>query len=80
MDQQVIATWAQVGVGIGQLVLIAWGLHQMKLSGDRRDRQLDQQDQALKQQGEALKQQGEAMTRAFTQQGEVLAELLRRPA
>lgn len=66
MEEQLIATWAQVyvsgAVGFGQLLLIAWGLWQMKLSGERRDRALDQQGEALK------------------QQGEVLAELLRRSA
>ena len=62
MDHQIIATWARVGVGVGQLVLIGWGLWQMSQSGKRRDRQLD------------------VMTKALTQQGEVLAELLRRSA
>ena len=53
----------------------------------RRDREIDelgkglqQQGQALERQGQALERQGAAMTKAFTQQGEVLAELLRRTA
>ena len=62
MDHQIIATWARVGVGVGQLVLIGWGLWQISQSGKRHDRQLD------------------VMTKALTQQGEALAELLRRSA
>ena len=60
-------------VGAAQVGLIAWGLRQMSLSGERRDRALDQQ-------GEALKQQGQTAAEAVRQQGEVLAELLRRSA
>ena len=41
---------------------------------------LRDQGQVLGQIGQALERQGEAMTKAFTQQGEVLAELLRRSA
>ncbi len=67
MDQQIIATWAQVGVGVGQLILIGCGLWLMGQSGKRRDRALDQQ-------GEALGKMGQGLER----QGEVLAELLRR--
>ena len=71
MEQQIMAMWAQVwvtaGVGVLQCLLIAGGLWMMKLSGERRDRALDQQEQRLEQQGKALERQGE-----------VLAELLRR--
>lgn len=49
------AEWAQVGIGIGQLILIGGGLWQMSQSGKRRDRALDQQGEALRQQGEALR-------------------------
>ncbi len=83
MDHQIIATWAQVGVGVGQLILIGFGLWQMSQSGKRRDRALDQQAETLGKIGQALDRQGEAMTnttKALTQQGEVLAELLRRTA
>ena len=47
MDHQLIATWAQVGMGVGQLLLIAWGLWQLSQSGKRRDRALDQQAETL---------------------------------
>ena len=87
MEQQIIATWAQVAVGVGQLLLIGWGLRQMGRASEERTRQLDimeanqrEQGQVLGQIGQALERQGEAMTRAFTQQGDVLAELLRRTA
>ena len=73
MEEQLIATWAQVyvsgAVGFGQLLLIAWGLWQMSQSGKRRDRALDQQAETLGKIGQALDRQGAA-----------LAELLRRPA
>jgi uncharacterized membrane protein YciS (DUF1049 family) len=73
MEQQISAMWAQVwvtaGVGLLQCALIAGGLWMMKLSGERRDRQLDLMEAAQREQGEVLRQQGD-----------VLAELLRRTA
>ena len=84
MEQQIIATWAQVGVGVGQLILIGWGLRQMGKASEERNRQLDIMEAAQREQSrtqaEALGKIGEGMTKAFTQQGEVLAELLRRTA
>ena len=98
MDHEILAIWAQVAatlvVGAGQLVMIGFGLRQMRLSGERRDRQLDametaqraqseRQGEALGKIGQALDRQGEMMTQALQglqQQGEVLAELLRRRA
>ena len=75
MEQQISAMWAQVwvtaGVGLLQCALIAGGLWMMKLSGERRDRQLDLIEVAQREQAE---RQGAALER----QGEVLAELLRR--
>ena len=75
MEQQISAMWAQVwvtaGVGLLQCALIAGGLWMMKLSGERRDRQLDLMEAAQREQAE---RQGAA----FERQGEVLAELLRR--
>ena len=74
-------TWtdvAAVTVGFLQVGLIAWGLRQMGKSSKERNRQLDQQAETLGKIGQALDRQGAAMTQAFTQQGEVLAELLRR--
>ena len=78
MEHEIITAWAGVGIGVGQLILIAWGLRQMGKSSQDRNRQLDQQAETLGKIGQALDRQGEAMTKAFTQQGEVLAELLRR--
>ena len=98
MEQQIITAWAGVGIGIGQLLLIGWGLRQMGKASNDRNRQLDimessqreqsrvqaealrDQGQVLGQIGQALERQSQAMTQAFTQQGEVLAELLRRSA
>ena len=58
------------GVGLGCIV---WGLFSMQAAGQRRDREIDEL-------AAAFRKQGEAMTQAFTQQGQVLAELLRRTA
>ena len=73
MEDQLIATWAQVWVsgtiGFGQLLLIGWGLRQMGKASDTRNRQLDIMEAAQRRQGDALERQGE-----------VLAELLRRTA
>lgn len=74
MEQQLIAIWAQVAVGVGQLGVIAWGLRQMGRASEERNRQLDQQAETLGKIGQALDRQGAALER----QGEVLAELLRR--
>ena len=73
MEHEIITAWAGVGIGVGQLLLIAWGLRQMGKASQERNRQLDIMEAAQR-------RQGEAMTQAFTQQGEVLAELLRRSA
>ena len=80
MEHEVITAWAGVGIGLGQLFLITWGLRQMSQSGRRRDRALDQQAETLGKIGQALDRQGEAMTKALAQQGEALGELLRRTA
>jgi len=66
---EIIQTTASV-IGLGCIV---WGLFQMQKAGRRRDREIDMLSRALE-------RQSEAMTQAFTQQGEVLAELLRRSA
>ena len=67
---------ARLGLSGGGLIAILWGLKRMGAAGARRDREID----VL---GKALERQGEMMTQALQglrQQGEVLAELLRRPA
>ena len=48
MEHEVITAWAGVGIGLGQLFLITWGLRQMSQSGRRRDRALDQQAESQK--------------------------------
>ena len=79
--------------GLGLFAILV-GLKRMGEVGARRDREIDELGKGLRQQGEmmtealqglrrqgqALERQGEAMTQAFTQQGQVLAELLRRTA
>ena len=73
MEHQIISTWAQVivtlGIGLGQIGLIAYGLRQMSKVSEVRNRQLDIMEAAQRRQGDALERQGE-----------VLAELLRRTA
>ena len=80
MEHEIITAWAGVGIGVGQLLLIAWGLWQMRVSSQERNRQLDAMEAAQREQSrtqaEALGKIGQALDR----QGEVLAELLRRPA
>ena len=53
-----IAAWAQVWVtavlGVGQLLLIAWGLRQMGKASEERNRKMDQQDEALRQQAQMV--------------------------
>ena len=63
-------------IGIGQILLIAWGLRRMGVASDERNRQLDQQGEVSSKIGQALDRQGEALAR----QSEVLGELLRRSA
>ncbi len=84
----------QLGISGTGLAALLIGLARMKESGQRRDREIDElagafrkqgeaMTQAFTQQGQALERQGEMMTQALQglrQQGEVLAELLRRPA
>ena len=85
MEQQIIAMWAQVGVGLLQCVLIAGGIWVMSRTGARRDRQLDimaanQQEQAvaLRSMGQALDRQGETLGQigqALDRQGEALGQI-----
>ena len=80
--------WAEIaalGIGFGQLVVILGGLWMMNKASNIRNRQLDLMEAAQREQAErqdaALERQGEMMTEALQglrQQGEVLAELLRR--
>ena len=76
-----IAQLVVSGVGLGAIL---WGLAQMQQAGRRRDKEIDEMATNMREStrvvGQALERQGEAMTKAFTQQGEVLAELLRRTA
>ena len=67
---------AQLAVSGGGLLAILVGLKRMGEAGGRRDREIDAMATAFAQQGETLGKIGEALDR----QGEVLAELLRRPA
>ena len=65
---------AQLFVSSIGLGCIVWGLFQMQAAGNRRNKEID----VL---GKALERQGAMMTQALQglqQQGEVLAELLRR--
>ena len=67
MEHEIITAWAGVEIGVGQLLLIGWGLRQMGKTSEERNRKMDQQDEALRQQDEALRQQTQ-----------MVAELLRR--
>jgi len=77
MEQQIIATWAQVFatliVGLVQCGLIAWGLRQMGRASEERNRQLDIMEAAQREQSRT---QAEALGKI----GEGIAELLRRRA
>ncbi len=54
MDHELITAWAGVGIGVGQLLLIAWGLRQMGKASEERNRKMDQQDEALRQQAQMV--------------------------
>ena len=74
----------QLVVGIVGMIAIFVGLVRMKEAGERRDKEIDVMAKNMQEStrviGQALERQGAAMTQAFTQQGQVLAELLRRTA
>ena len=73
MEQEIITAWAGVGIGVGQLLLIAWGLRQMGKASQERNRQLDIMEAAQREQSRT---QAEALGKI----GEGIAELLRRGA
>ncbi len=54
MEHEIITAWAGVGIGVGQLLLIAWGLQQMGKASEERNRKMDQQDEALRQQAQMI--------------------------
>ena len=75
----------QICVSIFGLGGIFWGLGQMQAAGRRRDKEIDEMAATMREStrvvGQALERQNEMMTEALQglrQQGEVLAELLRR--
>ena len=70
-------------IGAGQIGLIGYGLHRMRVASEQRDRQLDAMEARQEAQGQVLAGIGQALERqgqALEQQGQVLAELLRRGA
>ncbi len=73
MEHEIITAWAGVGIGVGQLLLIAWGLRQMGKASQERNRQLDAMEAAQREQSRT---QAEALGKI----GEGIAELLRRTA
>ena len=54
MEHEIITAWAGVGIGVGQLLLIAWGLRQIGKASEERTRKMDQQDEALRQQAQMV--------------------------
>ena len=73
MEHEIITAWAGVGIGVGQLLLIAWGLRQMGKASQERNRQLDIMEAAQR-------EQSRTQAEALGKMGEGIAELLRRPA
>ena len=73
MEHEIITAWAGVGIGVGQLLLIAWGLRQMGKASQERNRQLDAMEAAQR-------EQSRTQAEALGKMGEGIAELLRRPA
>ena len=97
MEHESLVLWIRatqvfvtLGIGLGQIGMIGWGLRRMRLAADERNRQLDimeanqrEQGQALRDIGQALRDQGQALRdqgQALRDQSQVLAELLRRSA
>ena len=83
MEHDILAMWiraAQVvvtlGIGLGQIGMIGWGLRRMRLAAEERNRQFDIMEANQREQGQALRDTGQALR----DQGQVLAELLRRTA
>ena len=75
---QVVVT---LGIGLGQIAMIGWGLWRMRLAAEERNEQLDIMAAAQRGQGQALRDQGQALRdigQALRDQGQVSAELLRR--
>ena len=77
MDQELVGMWAQVGIGVGQLLLIAWGLQRMGVASAERNRQLDRQEGVLAELMRSSQEQREEQREQREQQREESAELLR---
>jgi hypothetical protein len=69
--------WAQIGIGVGQLLLIAWGLQRMGVASAERNRQLDQQEEVLAELLRSSREQREEQREQRERQREEMAELLR---
>lgn len=78
MEQQIIATWVQIGINTVGLSGIFWGLFQMQKAGRRRDREIDMMSQSVKQQGEAFERQGVVLGQMLERQSQTLGQILER--
>ena len=78
MEQQIIATWVQIGINTVGLSGIFWGLFQMQKAGRRRDREIDMMSQSVKQQGEAFERQGVVLGQILERQSQTLGQILER--
>ena len=84
MEQQMVVTWAQVGIGVGQLVMIGVGLWQMNKASEERKQQMNKASEDRNRQLDIMEaaQREQSRTQAETlgKIGEGITALLRRPA
>ena len=83
MEQQMVVTWAQVGIGVGQLVMIGFGLWQMNKASEERKQQMNKASEDRNRQLDIMEaaQREQSRTQAETlgKIGEGITALLRRP-
>ena len=84
MEQEMVVTWAQVGIGVGQLVMIGVGLWQMNKASEERKQQMNKASEDRNRQLDIMEaaQREQSRTQAETlgKIGEGITALLRRPA
>ena len=84
MEHDILAMWIQaaqvvvtLGIGLGQIGIIGWGLRRMRLAAEERNQQLDIMASAQRDQGQALRDIGQALrdqSQALQDQGQALQD------
>ena len=70
MEHQIITAWAGVGIGVGQLIMIGWGLRQMGKASEERTLQLDIMREESRGQLDIMREESRGQTKVLADIGQ----------